>query len=248
MSPLGFVIPALAVGAAPLLIRPKARGFLPFDGSTGQALPFIQIQAILEEVGTDTMEITDHPVEQNAAISEHAYRRPAEVLIRAAWSNSPSGPGSIISQAVGAAATLGGTLATVAAAIPSTVQAAQSILRGANTGQVKDIYDKLLALKDQRVPFRVETGKRRYDNMLIRQLIQETDGRWENALLVTIHCREVFIVATQLSTVSIDPTTQTNPEKTAPDQNLGFKQTIPATTFKVPPIPKLLSTPLTNGQ
>lgn len=43
---------------------------------------------VLEEVQTDTMRITDHPVETGSAISDHAFVLPAEVLMRCMWSDS----------------------------------------------------------------------------------------------------------------------------------------------------------------
>jgi len=42
----------------------------------------------LEEQHHDELVITDHPVEQGAAISDHAYKKPAEVTLTLAWSNS----------------------------------------------------------------------------------------------------------------------------------------------------------------
>jgi len=42
----------------------------------------------LEERHHDELVITDHPVEQGASISDHAYKKPAEVTLTLAWSNS----------------------------------------------------------------------------------------------------------------------------------------------------------------
>lgn len=42
----------------------------------------------IEENHTDELAITEHPVEQGAAIADHSYKRPAQVTIRAGWSNS----------------------------------------------------------------------------------------------------------------------------------------------------------------
>lgn len=48
----------------------------------------------LEEQGDDELEITQHPVERGAAISDHAYKRPARLLMRVMWSNSDPAAGS----------------------------------------------------------------------------------------------------------------------------------------------------------
>jgi hypothetical protein len=41
----------------------------------------------VEELHLDRLEITDHPVEVGAVISDHAYVRPVSVTIHAGWSN-----------------------------------------------------------------------------------------------------------------------------------------------------------------
>lgn len=42
----------------------------------------------IEEQHVDRLRITEHPVEQGAAITDHAYKMPAQLTIRAGWSNS----------------------------------------------------------------------------------------------------------------------------------------------------------------
>lgn len=44
--------------------------------------------ATIEEMHTDELAVTDHPVQQGAVITDHSYKRNATVVIRAAWSNS----------------------------------------------------------------------------------------------------------------------------------------------------------------
>lgn len=42
----------------------------------------------VEEVHRDELAVTDQPVEQGAAITDHAFKRPAEVSVRYGWSDS----------------------------------------------------------------------------------------------------------------------------------------------------------------
>lgn len=42
----------------------------------------------IEEHHHDELVITDHPVEQGASISDHAYKKPAEITLTLAWTNS----------------------------------------------------------------------------------------------------------------------------------------------------------------
>jgi hypothetical protein len=55
---------------------------------TPRALGTVIPQVAIEEVHRDEVAITDHPVEQGAAISDHAFKMPAELVIRYGWSES----------------------------------------------------------------------------------------------------------------------------------------------------------------
>jgi hypothetical protein len=55
--------------------------------SIGGIIPNVTV----EEVGTDTLIIDDHPVEVGAAISDHAFKAPAERMMKVGWSDSTGG-------------------------------------------------------------------------------------------------------------------------------------------------------------
>lgn len=74
----GFVWGAIDA-AFGLLITPQR--------SIGTIFPDVTLQ----EIGRDDMVVTDHPVEMGAPISDHAFKRPAAVELRYAWSNSTAG-------------------------------------------------------------------------------------------------------------------------------------------------------------
>lgn len=224
MSALGFVFPAASIGLGSLLIKPR-RGFFPTVG------PSISAQITIEEIHHDELEITEHPVEQGAAIADHAFKRPAEVIIRCMWSNSPGGPGGLIGAAVGVGATLGGPIIGNVLAAGSTIRAAQSLLTGNAADQVKQIYQKLLALQVQRIPFDVSTGKRNYKNMLFRSLAIETNPKTENALSVVAVCRQVILVSVQTITVPMNTEALADPESTMPVEDVGQVSLQDAPTF-----------------
>lgn len=195
---LGYVQAALQLGVNAVLVKPR-RGL-------GNLLP----QVTLQEVHRDTLEITDHPVQQGATISDHAYRRPSEVILHCAWANSPSIPSF-----------LGG----IAAAPFQTVVGVQSILTGNAPDQVREIYQALLTLQNSRIPFNVYTGKRAYQNMLIRDLTVTTDRQSENTLMVVAQLREVLLVSTQTVRLGDTPTSALkNPQANAPVVNSGAKR------------------------
>lgn len=177
-----------------VLFRP-ARQFGPFTA-----------QVTIEEVGRDELTITEHPVEQGATISDHAFKRPAELLIRLGWSNS--GPSAVLNDLSGL------------------VNVFNNV--GAGTfNYVQEIYRQLLQLQESRVPFTIVTGKRSYQNMLIQTLTSPTDQKTENALMITAQCKQVIIVQTQV-VASAPAANQVAPQDTGAVQNSGTIQ--PATT------------------
>lgn len=162
---------------------------------SGRSIGGIIPDVTIEEHHTDTLTITDHPIETGASITDHAYSNPAEVTMRAAWSNSNSIVNSIVSG---------------------------SLLSG-SISNANDLYRQLLDLQKLRQPFDLVTGKRTYKNMLIKSLAVTTDKDSENALIVTIILRQVILVQTTSTTVP-DASVQTDPSSTGPVQSGGTRQ------------------------
>ncbi|OKP02615.1 phage baseplate protein [Xenorhabdus eapokensis] len=132
---------------------------------------------VISEKHQDTAEITEHPVQRGAAISDHAYDRPSEVTMEIGF----AGGGSLID---------GFDTPTKIFDFDT-----EEILGKSP----KEVYEQLLKLKASKEPFDVITGKRRYRNMLIRAIEVKTDKTSENVLMVTLTLREVIIV--ELATV-----------------------------------------------
>lgn len=214
---LGFVLPVLSIGLGAISIRPK-RGFFPASGAVG---PLVA-RATLREVHRDTLEITDHPIEQGAAISDHAFKRPAEVVIECGWSNTPSLPGGIRGATT---ALIGGAIPAAGAALAllDTIGTVKTLLNGDGVDQVRATYQQLLELQSSRIPFDIYTGKRVYKNMLFRELTTTTDMATENSLLITATCRQVILVATRTISLPINTSAQAAPAKTTPTTDLGQK-------------------------
>lgn len=166
-------------------------------------------QVTISENHLDSLEITQQPVEQGSVITDHAFKKPALVTIRCGWSNSPPVTGnffSALAQSVGA----------------------MSQFAGAGVDQARNIYQGLLQLQADRVPFSIYTGKRYYTNMLIETLAVDTRAESENALQATLRCRQLIIVSTSVVTLpGVNPTAQANPAKTTPITKLGTAQLLP---------------------
>lgn len=163
----------------------------------------IVVQAQIEEIYNDELQITEHPVEKGASITDHAFKKPVEITLRCGWSNS---------------------------SLDALQGVVFDLFSGAMTGgdYVTGVYSRLLALQESRQPFDITTSKRQYRNMLIRTLGVTVDEKTANALMVTATCREVILVNTQAATLP-PVTDQANPASTAETVNGGAKALVNAT-------------------
>ncbi len=166
---------------------------------TGRNINGIIPDCVIEERHKDELELTQSPVEEGSPISDHAYLKPSELLMRVAWSDSKS-LGSLV-----------GTLAT-----------------GGSFLTVDDVYQQLLDLQGTLQPFSIETGKRSYDNMMLRSLQVVTNRESENSLMVEALFQEVIIVSTKVQSASSlqmgTPAKQASPQNTAAPVSSGNLQ------------------------
>ena len=80
---LGGIVASSALGLVQALFKPNR--------SIGTIIAGVTV----DEIGRDDLEITRHPVELGAAITDHAYKLPAEIIIRCGWTGSGHLPGYI---------------------------------------------------------------------------------------------------------------------------------------------------------
>ncbi len=67
-----------------------------------RAIGSIIPDVVVEERHEDTLMITEHPVESGAAVSDHAYKRPARVEMRVGFSDSAAAASGYVQQAYAA--------------------------------------------------------------------------------------------------------------------------------------------------
>ena len=192
MSTAGIAAGAIAAGStiANVLLR------------DGRKLGTIIPNVVVEEVHTDTLTITDHPVEQGAPITDHAFKNPAELSMRIGWSSSSVALDAVVSSVV------------------DSVKAGKLTTPKIKT--VRDIYEDLLKLQASRKPFDVSTGKRLYKDMLIKSISTTTDASSENSLVVSVVLRQIIIVQTKAAKLKAE--NQAKPNKTAPAADRGTIQ------------------------
>ncbi len=162
----------------------------------GRSIAGIIPDCTIEERHKDDLEITQSPVEQGTPIADHAYKKPAELVMRVAWSDSKR-LGELVASA------LTGSL-----------------------GSVKDVYQQLLTLQQTLEPFSVVTGKRSYEHMMLKSLQVITNKEAENILMVEAIFQEVLIVSTQIVSASSLGLVQhqANPQSTAAPASTGSLQ------------------------
>lgn len=230
----GFASAALQLGVQAVLIKPNNRGLRNvrvYDVETGPplSLPDITAQATIEEVHHDDLEVTDHPVEQGAAITDHAFKWPSEIILKLGWSNSPSS--SIGSGLIDAAVAFGAAnnpairqVANVVGVVTEIASIADSFLNGAQVEQVAAVYQQLREMQARRALFDVVTSKFTYQNMICKSLSTSTDYKTANALIITMTCKQLILVNTQ--TLALEKDKQAEPEKTASTEDQGQKQLV----------------------
>ena len=176
---------AIGLAAIALLLFGKKRNI-------GGVIPDVVIQ----EVHDDAVTITQHPVEYGAAISDHAYREPSQVMMTVGWT-----PGSLLVNGV-----LSG-----------------SIFKGLQS--LDDVYQSLLGIQRLREPFDLITGKRAYENMMITALSVTTDKDTENALIVTVTMTEVLRARTMVIPAEPEKQTEPSKTSTPANAGVKQPQT-----------------------
>lgn len=161
---------------------------------------------VISEKHSDTLEITEHPVERPTSggtgfIADHAYRRPSEVVMQIGF----AGGGSLLD-----------LLDTRNLGLYTPLN---------NMGP-KEVYAELLKMQQEKQLLNVTTGKRLYKNMLIRALEVTTDRTTENVLSATVTLREVIITQTKSIKVA-DKADMKYGVETSAVINTGTKTPIP---------------------
>ena len=151
---------------------------------------------VIQEVHDDAVTVTQHPVEYGAAISDHAYREPSQVMMTVGWT-----PGSLLVNGV-----LSG-----------------SIFKGLQS--LDDVYQSLLGIQRLREPFDLITGKRAYTDMMITALSVTTDKDTENALIVTVTMTEVLRARTMVIPAEPEKQTEPSKTSTPANAGVKQPQT-----------------------
>jgi hypothetical protein len=214
VPPTGFIKPAFTLQSLglPIQIGPAPSSKFThrvFQPKPGSGFDDIEATVTIEEVHNDELVVTEHPVEIGSPISDHAYKRPAEVQLRVAWNNNTLGLFGLGLSAAG--------------------------VWNNDPDHIQHVYDYLRELMDTFQLLTIHTGKRVYENMVIQRINVTTDKTSENSLMVTMNCREVFIAKTTTTALNSDPNFHKVPESTLPPKSNGtIKVNFTGTSTGVP--------------
>jgi hypothetical protein len=193
------------------------------DGPTAE--PFVNTLSgyvPISEEHSDVLNITEHPVEQGAQITDHAYKLPAQLTVRIGWSASSSAGNPVGGSVFGnlALPTLAGFWAV-----------------DSSSERLNALYGTLIELQVNRNLLTVTTGRRIYSNMLLKSVSLTTDDKTANALLVTCQLQEIILVDTQVVNVPVNAAGNAAPQSVNPTVEKGAQNlttpTLPASA--VPP-------------
>lgn len=228
MSAGSFVSAAAQLGIQSVAIAPLPRRIYDIVHFDGSSQPDIVAQAVIEEQHMDEMEVTQHPIETGAPITDHAFVRPSRLIMTLMWSNSPPADRSLVTDLLGIATANSKLANTVVGAVKG-AQAALSYTsnqQGASVNGVGAAYAALLKLMRTRSLFTVLTGKRLYKNMICKSLKTESNYKSANSMAIVVECQQIFLVNTTVTALPAD--VQAKPQSTASLATNGTKALVPA--------------------
>jgi hypothetical protein len=203
-APISFLFNAAALIAG--LLKPPDR----------VRLDVITVDATMQETHAAEAEVTEHPVEQGANITDYIRPKLKRYTIDGIISNTPIGPnGDIIDAAQTGALALGITL-------PS-----GDILRGTEVNRAKATFKKLQDIVDASQTITIHTPLRDYPSMAIESVTVVRDAEMSRGgIRFQAVCKEIRTVA------ALKTTTSSLPDSAQPANDMGT-QNPPAASDKV---------------
>ena len=168
----------------------------------------VLLDASVSEVHTSSANITSHPVERGANITDHVHRQPDTLTIQGIVSNTPTRfPQGTIGVAL--------------------VRTVANLVNGVSNDLAKTAYEQLLQLVEGKELIKIVTTLREYNDMLLENLTVTRDAENGDCLNFTVTARQVRLIKT--SSVSASSITSPADPKKASKKSLGkqSKQTVP---------------------
>lgn len=145
-------------------------------GAGTNSIGGIVIDATVRESHDGTADITENPVEEGAKITDHVQVNSDELTIEGVITDTPLG-------------------FPVIGNIQNIINSVTSIF--GKTSRSIDAFNQLVTLKEQREPFTVYTGLKRYESMVIASLSVQRDKDVGKAIAFNCVMRKIRIVSSQ---------------------------------------------------
>ncbi len=146
------------------------------------------LDASVKEEHTADVEVTDHPVEQGSAISDHARPKPEELTIEGVVTNTPLSH-------------LQTRRAVTSEGFSWTTSAAVNAVRG-TPGNAEAAYVTLRAMRDTPRLVTIITALRSYDNMVMTSLKVPREGSIGDVCKFEAKFKQVRIVTNAVTVVA----------------------------------------------
>lgn len=153
----------------------------PERSQSGTELDVILFDATMQQTHVTETEVTEHPVETGANVTDHIRVKPAEVSLECIIT-----PFKLGTMAPDAGPGLQG--------VPDDSQQPQA--SNASKTRVEDAYRRLLALKDAAQPVSLTAGVRSYENMAITSIAEHRTNDTGNSIYFTLRLKEIRFAST----------------------------------------------------
>jgi hypothetical protein len=141
----------------------------------------LTLDASISESHESTNDVTTHPIESGALITDHVIKKPQTIRIEGIVSNTPIGFG--LKQL--------------------TAFAGKTLPFPREAGPAQEAYETLMRLRESKTPITVVTALQEYDDMVIESLTFPRDAGSGDALRFTANLVQVQVVDIKTETLSV---------------------------------------------
>ena len=183
----------------------------------------LTFDAVLEEITSKSVTITEFPIEFGANVNDHRILNPNRYIMTGAVSDTPLGFGLTDAALIGTGL-LGNAIGGRAGGIAQSI--AIYALAGSEKTRSATAWATLTAIMNSGEPFSLQTGLEILDNMVITRLDTRRTPANEGGLEFIAELRELQIVYTSLIKAPIEsalqlPENDTATTQAAPEQPRG---------------------------
>lgn len=146
---------------------------------SGTGVSAFELDAALSIVHDYESEVTEHPVESGAAVTDHIRNKPATLKLECVVSNTPIAQAADVEKAGG--------------------------FRKGEPGRAEEIFATLMKLRDAQQPITVATRLKTYSNMAIASISIPQDSKTGDALRFSLTLKEIRIIESQYVTFAKEP-------------------------------------------